>query len=125
MSDAVILINELDDLTTRLDNAGKEIYRLQEELQPTQEDFDDTFNDLLVALLDSYEAEGKRLPGEDVRNALVTKQMRTEHAELYGRHRRLRGELDRKERLAKSIERQISSKQSSLSYLKTEAMATA
>lgn len=124
MSDPVTIIGELEDLTGRLDTASREIYKLQEELAPIEEQIDDLRNDLLTALIDEYEAdENKRLPGEDVRNALVTKQMREEEPVLFGNHRRKQKELDRMERRAKRIERQINSKQSTLSWLKTEAQA--
>lgn len=123
MSDAVTIIGELEDLTHRLDKASKEIYKLQVELDPLDEYIDDALNDLLTALIDDYEESDKRLPGEDVRNAIIRKRLREQEPLKFGEHRRKTKELDRLERRAKRIERQISSKQSSLSYLKTEAQA--
>lgn len=117
-------MGELDDLTSRLDTASKELYRKELEFEPVAEEYDDARNDLLIALLNEYEDSEKRLPGEDVRNALVTKRLRTENPSLFGKYRRLRAEIDRGERRAKRIEKAISAKQSNLSYLKTEAMAT-
>ena len=130
-------MNELRDLTERLDTAGKQVYSLQtevdeleEQLDPVTVEYEEVFNDLLTTLIDNHEADGKKLPGEDARNALVTRQMRLEHGDLYGRHKRLttdlakkRRELKRKEKFAQNIQSQIMSKQSSLSYLKTEMQA--
>ncbi len=124
MTDPGTVMTDLQDRTASLDVASKALYTLQEQYQAVEEEYDDLFNDLLVALLARYENGERRLPGEDVRNALVIKQIRDEAPALYGRHRRLKAELDRGERRAKRIERQISSLQSLLSMLKTEAQAT-
>lgn len=123
MSDPVQILGELHDATERLDAASKELFRLQQAFDEVKANFDDAFNDYLATLIDKYEDEGKRLPGEEARHSLVVKQMRNEEPLLFGQHRRLRDELARKHALAKSIERAISSYQSQLSYLKTEAMA--
>ena len=123
MSDPVTLMGELNDLAAALDEASRQLYKLQRDFDKTAELYDDTFNDLLVALLDRYEEEDKKLPGEDVRNALVTKQLRDVEPELFGHYRRLRNELNRGNKRAKRIETQITAKQSVLSYLKTEASA--
>ena len=123
MSDPVTLMGELNDLAAALDKASRTLYKLQQDFDKTAELYDDTFNDLLVALLDRYEEEDKKLPGEDVRNALVTKQLRDVEPELFGHYRRLRNELNRGNKRAKRIETQITAKQSVLSYLKTEASA--
>lgn len=123
VSEPVVIISELQEFSLRLNNASQDLYKLQVDFDEVAEKYDDCFNDLLTALLDDYEEAGKRLPGEDVRNALVTKKMREEDPILFGQYRRLRKELDRKERLTKSIEKQISARQSQLSYLKTEAQA--
>ena len=123
MSDPVTLMGELNDLAASLDEASRQLYKLQRDFDKTAELYDDTFNDLLVALLDRYEEEDKKLPGEDVRNALVRKQIREAEPELFGHYRRLRNELNRGNKRAKRIETQITAKQSVLSYLKTEASA--
>jgi hypothetical protein len=137
MSDGATLMNELRDLTERLDGAGKEVYRLQTELhelqveaRETTEEYDDRLTDLLVSLIDKYEEEGKRPPGEEARNAIVKKQLRDAQPDLFGHKRRLdrelakkEDELKRKTLLAGNIQSQIMSKQSSLSYLKTEMQA--
>ena len=123
MSDPVALIGALQELTGSLDKASRTLYKLQLDYDETAERYDDAFNDRLVALLSKYEDEEKRLPGEDVRNALVTKQLRDTEPELFGHYRRLKAELDRGERRCKRIEKAISSYQSQLSYLKTEAQA--
>ena len=125
MSDGLTISGELDELSTELGALATEIYTLEEELKEIDEQRDDHFNDLLTALYYEYEADEKRrLPGEDVRNALVIHQMRQEEPLLFGQHRRKHKELDRLERKARRLEKRISSKQSQLSYLKTEAMAT-
>lgn len=124
MSDPVTIISDLEDLTGRLDKASRDLYLKQEEFEKVAENYDDAFNDLLIALLDEYETSEKRLPGEDVRNALVIKKLRDTEPSLFGQHRRLKAELDRMERRAKRIEKEVNAKQSILSYLKTEAMAT-
>ena len=116
-------MGELNDLAAALDEASRQLYKLQRDFDKTAELYDDTFNDLLVALLDRYEEEDKKLPGEDVRNALVKRQLREAEPELFGHYRRLRNELNRGNKRAKRIETQITAKQSVLSYLKTEASA--
>jgi predicted nucleic acid-binding Zn-ribbon protein len=123
MSDPGTLMGHLTELTGSLDEASKALYKLQRDLDEVTEEYEDSFNDRLCALVDQHEADGKKLPGEDVRNALVTRQLRLEHGDTYGRYRRLKAELDRGERRCKRIEKQISSYQSQLSFLKTEAQA--
>lgn len=123
MSDGATVISDLEDLTSRLDTASRELYKLQTDFDSIAERYDDTFNDFLTGLLSEYEDEGKRLPGEDVRNAIITKLLREQEPLLFGQYRRMRKELDRGERRAKQIERQISSKQSILSYLRVESQA--
>lgn len=127
MSDGAIVVGELEDLSTRLGNASTEIYRLQEEFAPVEERWEDTRNDLLTTILDEYEEADppKRLPGEDVRNAMVIKRFRKEEPLLYGEYRRKKAELERAERLAKSIQQQVIAKQSVLSWLKVEMQAVA
>jgi hypothetical protein len=116
-------MGDLNDLTTRLDTASRELYALHAEFEPIAEQWDDVWNDILMTLVAEYEDQGKRLPGEDVRNAIVIKRMREEEPILFNNHRRLKAKIDRGERRAKQIEREIFAKQSILSYLKTEAQA--
>lgn len=127
MTDPVAIIGELQSLTASLDEASKQLYTLEKNFGEVEEEFDDVFNDLLVAYVAPYEEEDgklKRLPGEDVRNAIITKQIRKEHPDLFGRYRSLRKELERGEKRCKRIERQIGSYQSQLKSLATEAGAT-
>ena len=123
MSDGAVVVGELEDLSTRLGTASTTIYQLQEEFAEVEERHQDTWNDLLMTILDEYEESEKRLPGEDVRNAMVTKKFRAEEPILYGEYRRKKAELERAERLAKSIQQQVIAKQSVLSWLKVEAAA--
>lgn len=125
MSEPAQIMSELDVLTAELGQATTDLYNKQEEFDKLAELYDDTFNDCLTTLLDEYESDEKRrLPGEDVRNALVTKTMRKEEPLLFGQYRRMKKELDREERRTKRLEKQINARQSQLSWLKTEAQAT-
>lgn len=117
---------DLDKLSGELGHAQTDLYNKEEEFAPVAEHWDDLFNDLLTTLLSDYEDGDKkdqRLPGEDVRNALVVKKMRETEPILFGQYRRLKKEIDRKERWTKRLEKRISSKQSQLSFLKVEASA--
>jgi hypothetical protein len=123
MSDGLTVMGELTDLSARLDKARRELYRLREELAPVVERWDDVWNDLLVSLVEDYKDSGERLPGEDVRNAMVTKRFREQEPILFGQRRRIESEIDRVDRRAKHLQDEISARQSILSYLRTEAQA--
>jgi hypothetical protein len=123
MSDGLTVMGELTDLSARLDKASRELYRLREELAPVVERWDDVWNDLLVSLVEDYKDSGERLPGEDVRNAMVTKRFREQEPILFGQRRRIESEIDRVDRRAKHLQDEISARQSILSYLRTEAQA--
>ena len=125
MSDPSTLKEELAELAARLDTAARELYKLDKEAEQVDTNYEDTWNDLLVALVDDHEANEKRLPGEDVRNAIITKQIREADPILYGNHRRLRREIERSEKFCKRLEREIEAKRSLLSFAKIELEATA
>lgn len=126
MSDGTVVRNELSALDALLDEHGKDLDQTQQNFDLISERFDAIWNDLLVEFIEPYKDEdGKlsRLPGEDVRNALITKRMREEHPTIFDQYHRLKNELNRLEKKGKRIERLMYSKQTSLSWLKTEAQA--
>jgi len=125
MADPIAVLGTLNDLASRLDEASRELFRLHEQHEQTAANYDDTTNDVLCGLVDEYEQSEKRLPGEDVRNAIVTKHLREQEPILFGNYRRERAKIDRYERRAKRIEREIDAQRSILSFLKTEAEAGA
>ena len=124
MSDPVAVLGKLQDLASRLDVASKSIYTMDEKLAGIEVDYDDTRNDILVKLIAEYERSDTRLPGEDVRNALVTNRLREQEPDLYKSVRNLRAKISRYERRARRIEREIDAQRSVLSFLKTEVEAT-
>lgn len=126
MSDGAVVRSELSALDAVLDIHGKELDQSQMEFDLISERFDAIWNDLVVEFVEPYKDEdGKlqRLPGEDVRNALITKRMREEHPTIFDQYHRLKNDLSRLEKKGKRIERLMYSKQTSLSWLKTEAQA--
>lgn len=127
MTEPVVVMGELQDLTGSLDEASKQLYRIESQRDEVESEYDDLYNDLLVTFVAPYEKDdGKleRLPGEDVRRAIITEQIRKEHPELFGTYRRLSKELERGEKRVRRIEKQIGAKQSILKTLGIEASAT-
>lgn len=122
MSDPPTLMAELDDLAKRLDAASRELYIKEEAFGPVEEQFDEVWDELLIDLVDQYEEEGKR-SSEDIRKARVRRLIRGQYPDLFKQHKELRDAINRIEKRAKRIERQVSSKQSQLSFLKTEVQA--
>jgi predicted nucleic acid-binding Zn-ribbon protein len=141
MTEPVLVLGQIQDLTKSLDTASKELYRVEREadqvaeaFEDVQVEWDESFEDRLIAFVEPYTENGiiKRIPGEDVRNAFITNAIREQDPELYGRYRRLqsahnrkKAELKRGKDRAARIEAQISALQSVLSMLKTELQAAA
>jgi DNA-binding FrmR family transcriptional regulator len=141
VTEPVVVLGQIQALTASLDAASKELYRVEREadlvaeaFEDVQVEWDESFEDRLIAFTEPYLEEGKikRLPGEDVRNAFITNAIREQDPELYGRYRRLKSESNRKKAELKRgkdraarIEAQISALQSVLSMLKVELQAAA
>lgn len=124
MSDPMTVRGELNDLALALGQQTTELYSLRERFATLAAQYDDLFSDLLVELNEEYARSTKRLPGEDVREALITQKIREQEPDLYGKYRSLKAEIDRKERREQRTKDRLEAKRSELSSLKVEFEAT-
>ena len=125
MSDPIQVLTDLEGLSTDLGSLSNAIYQSRERFAQIEADYDDAYADALEQVVDLYARSDKRLPGEDVRNAMVKKQLREEQSQLLTNYRALKAKIDRDERKARRLENQIDALRSVLSFLNTEARAIA
>ena len=120
--DPVSVLAGIDRNTAELDAAGRELGRVIDALGKAELAYGDAFEDAMVQLVEDY--EGKRLPGEDVRRALIHKDKPDVRA-LYHAVRKLERRKDAVESWGRKVEKALSGRQSIMNGLKAEQSAPA
>jgi len=118
MSDPAQLMAAIDMDCRALDAAGKELGHKTKQLAEAELAYGDAFEAELAVLVEEHQASGERLPGEDVRRALI--HARIDRA-LYRAKHQLRREVEALEKWGRMKEKTLSGRQSELSFLKAEA----
>lgn len=118
MSDPARLIGAIDADCRALDAAGKELGAKLKQLAQAELAYGDAYEAELAVLVEEHHKAGERLPGEDVRRALI--HARIDRA-LYRQQHQLRREVEALEKWGRMKEKTLSGRQSELSFLKAEA----
>lgn len=112
MSDVLDAIRKLSESAAELDRLSGRLAQVERELEPLQAWYDDYSENFVAGL---FEDDSKRLPGEDVRRALVHKDMREKEPEKFGHRRKLASESARIEKRIKALNREVDAQRSILS----------
>lgn len=120
MTDVPQLIGAIDADCQALDAAGKELGRVIRDLGEAEIAYGDRFDEELALLVEEHES--KRLPGEDVRRALIHRRC-PDVQELSRQVRRLERRKDALEAWGRKTEKALSGRQSELGFLKAEGQA--
>ena len=83
--------------------------------------YEEALDDALDAIVEPFEAEGKRPPAEDIRAARARKRVKREHPDLYDEYHALEATMRRIERWLRDSRHAIMARQS---VLKTERELT-
>lgn len=116
MSDPITLMGQIDVDCAELDQIGKDLDTVLEALELAEASYEETFEAELAVLAEEHETKG-RLPGEEVRRAIIHKRI---DRGLYREVKRLSSLAKRLEARGRRIEKTLSGRQSELSFLKSE-----
>ncbi len=119
MNDPATLIHQIDADCSALDAVGKELGAKIKALGAAEIAYEDAYEDELAVLVEEYANGDQRLPGEDVRRALIHARI---DRELYRVKRRLAREVQALEKYGRAKEKTLSGRQSELSFLKAEGL---
>lgn len=107
----------LNSAAGELDTLGKELEAAHIDLGDTETAYVEALDEALLELVEEYEAQEKRLPGEDVRLAKARKRI---DFELYAAYRRAKRRVEGLNRHARKLETAISARQSTLKGIREE-----
>ena len=122
MSDPAALLAAIDADCAALDKAGKALGEIITDLGDAEIRYGDRYDEEIALLVEEY--EGKRLPGEDVRRAVVHRRC-PDVREMHREVRRLERRKEALEAWGRKTEKALSGRQSELSFLRAEGQAPA
>lgn len=122
INDPASLDNEIDRLCRQLDAAGLELGKCIQSLGDAEIEYGDLFADRLSGLVEDYERDGKRLPGEDARVSLIHHKFEDVRL-LYHRKHRLAKRIEAVDKWTRLVTAELNGRQSQLSKLKSEEFA--
>lgn len=108
----------LDRAAGELDTLGKELEAAHVDLGDAETVYEEALDEALLAIVEEYEALGKRLPGEDVRLALARKRI---DFSIYSTFRKAKRRVEGLNLHSRKLETAISARQSTLKGMREEA----
>lgn len=118
MSDPVTIMAAIDADLEALDRIGRELDITLIQYHEADEVYDEAYEEELALLVEEY--GDKRLPGEDVRKALIHKRL---DPEIVRNRRRLERRVQRLTQEGRRHEKTLSGLQSELGFLRAEGNA--
>jgi light-regulated signal transduction histidine kinase (bacteriophytochrome) len=108
----------LDSAAGELDRLGKELEQAHIDLGDAETVYEQKMDDALLELVEEYELLGKRLPGEDVRQAKARKRI---DFSIYSTFRKAKRRVEGLNLHSRKLETAISARQSTLKGMREEA----
>lgn len=108
----------LTDGAAEMDQIGKDLEAAYLRLGEAEADWEEERDAALLEIVDEYARKAERLPGEDVRNALVRQRV---GGDRYRAYRRAKREAEGLEKKSRKLETAITARMSTLKGLQEEA----
>jgi hypothetical protein len=115
--DPMAVALQIERISTVLGKVAAELGSVTDRLADAEILYEDAFEAELEVVREEYEADEKRLPGEDVRRALIHKRI---DRELYRDVKRLTGRQQALEKFGRLKSNELNGLQSELSMLRAE-----